>query len=60
MCLLMMGSECGEDSTFYLVRGPENLVLGYFQADGAVSPKLLLKVEYTSSIVRLKELEFSV
>ena len=56
----MMGSECGEDSTFYLVRGPENLVLGYFQADGAVSPKLLLKVEYTSSIVRLKELEFSV
>ena len=38
-----------------LVRGTQNLVLGYFQADGAVSPKFLLKVEYTSSIARMNE-----
>jgi len=34
-----MGSECmwglGEDSNFQLIRGPENGVLGHFQA-GAV------------------------
>ena len=35
---------CGEGSNFQLVRGPQNCVLGHFQAEGTVSPKLLLKV----------------
>ena len=48
---LLMTSECvwalGEDSNFQLVRGPWNWVLRHFQAEGAVWPKLLLKVVST-------------
>ena len=51
VCLLMVGSECvwglGEGSNFQLVRGPQNWVLGHFQAEGVVWPKFLLKVVYT-------------
>ena len=37
-------SVCGEGSNFQLVRGPQNCVLGHFQAEGTVTPQLLLKV----------------
>ena len=49
--LLMMKSEFvwafGEGSNFQLVRGPQNGVLRNFQAEGAVWPKLLLRVVLT-------------
>jgi len=48
VCLLMMGSECAPWRGFkFSVRGPQIWVLRYFQAEGAVWPKPLLKVAKT-------------
>ena len=44
VCLLMVGSEGVWGSNFQLFRGPQNWVVGHFQAEGVVWPKFLLEV----------------